>query len=210
MKKINGIARIYMVLAVTAIIIIGALIIAFYLKKAEPTIKNEEKNVVEQEENIEETKNIIKNETETDVKKAEPLVFDEKLLREGKTFGNVEFYNSYTDNVLVLSITGKAENSIEERNFVSTKNRWYHTIDLTDYTTLEFYARNGGTGDVMICIDDTIVKRIRYTNVPTIWTKYKVDVSKYKGKHIIAIAGGYADNTGSDSSNTQYRSIKLK
>ena len=40
--------------------------------------------------------------------------------------------------------------------------------------------------------------------------KYTVDVSRYKGNHTIAFAGGYADNTGSEQSNTRYSRITLK
>ena len=84
-------------------------------------------------------------------------------------------------------------------------------MDLTKYNTLEFYARNAqDNGDLLICVDNTIIKKIRYTDVPTTWTKYTVDISKYQGVFTLAIAGGYSDNTGSENSCTQYRNIKLK
>ena len=215
MKKSNGIARIYIVVFAVVLIIIGAIVVAFILNKPQVNFdKNEEMPVSKKEENQEIDNNNNNNKSinmiEKEVQNGEELIFNEEFLSSGKIYGNVKFDNSYTDNEIVLSISGIAHNNINETNFVSTKNRWYKTIDLTKYKTLEFYARNGGTGDIMICIDDTIIKRIRYTNVPSTWTKYSVDLSKYEGQHILAIAGGYVDETGSQTSNTQYKNIKLK
>lgn len=209
MKKINGLARIYIVIIVAVAVILGSIIVVKVTTNKKDK-KQEEKMNITQKENVEENENKIENTIIDSKDKVEELVFDYDFLKQGLSKGNVEIYNNKVDNAVILSITGVADNNIDQTNFVSTKNRWYRKIDLTDYTTLEFYARNGKTGDIMICIDDTIVKRIRYTNVPSTWTKYKVDVSEYKGEHTLAIAGGYADKTGNEDSNTQYRNIKLK
>ena len=143
--------------------------------------------------------------------KVEELIFDNKYLQTGNVKGDTKIIEDRIENVSILSITGTADNEIEQINNVTTKNRWYKTIDLTKYTSLEFYARKGAdNGDMMICIDNTIIKRVRFNEFPTTWTKYTIDVSNYKGEHILAFAGGYADKTGSKDSNTQYRNIKLK
>ena len=165
MKKANGIARIYIVIIAVILIIIGAIVVAFILKKPQVNIDKNEEIPVAQKENkeIDNNNNKSTNDIEKEEQNVEELIFNEDFLSSGKIYGNVKFDNSYTDNEIVLSISGIAHNNINETNFVSTKNRWYKTIDLTKFKTLEFYARNGGTGDIMICIDDTIVKRIRYT-----------------------------------------------
>ena len=155
--------------------------------------------------------NEIKNTTKTEQKEVDELVFTQEFLESGKVTGNVEIQFSKNDNNIVLSITGASNNAIIEADDIKGKNRWYKNIDLTKYDSLEFYARNGkDNGDVMIFIDDTIVQRIRYTELTTTWSKYKIDISKYKGEHTVSFAGGYADNTGSKDSNTQYCNIKLK
>ena len=155
--------------------------------------------------------NEIRKNKEVQTETVEELEFTQEYLESGKKAGNVEILLNNYDKSIFLSITGNSNNPINQTDSVSGKNRWYKNIDLTKYSTLEFYARNGkDNGDVMIFIDDTIVERIRYTELPSTWTKYKVNISNYKGEHTVSIAGGYADNTGSVESNTQYCNIKLK
>ena len=159
MKKANGIARIYIVIIAVILIIIGAIVVALILNKPQVNFdKNEEMPVSKKEENQEIDNNNNNNKSinmiEKEVQNGEELIFNEEFLSSGKIYGNVKFDNSYTDNEIVLSISGIAHNNINETNFVSTKNRWYKTIDLTKYKTLEFYAR--------ICCPSYFDKSTRY------------------------------------------------
>ena len=211
MKNNKGISLIKIVIITSIIVIviciIAGIIIGLNGKGKQQEIQNTE--VIQNEEK----NNIINNDVvQTEIKKdVKELEFTETFLLDGKTKGNVEVLNNRIDNTLVLSITGVSESNINEADSIEGKNRWYKTIDLTNYNTLEFYARNAkDNGDIMIFIDSRMIEKVRYTNVPSIWTKYQVDVSKYSGKHELSIAGGYADSAGSEESNTQYRNIKLK
>lgn len=214
MKKQSGLSRISIVIIVAVLVLLICLIVGIVIgnKQKQKQIEDQQKANMEAYEQQQKKENIVENKIEEKpTKKVEPLNFTKEFLESGNSKGNVEFIENRIDNSFILSITGVADNGINEVNFVSTKNRWYKTVDLTDYSTIEFYARNGeANGDIMICVDNTIIHRVRYTDVPNTWTKYTVDISKYEGEHTLAIAGGYADNTGSQDSNTQYRNIRLK
>lgn len=213
MKKENGISRIVIVVICAIIILVLCFGIGIIVgqnqkikeKKEVEKLLNSQTDKQEQE-NKQENKVISKKE-----EKVEPLEFTKEYLKNGQSYGQVEIIDNRLDNTTVLSITGVADNDINQDNYVSTKNRWYKSIDLTKYKTLELYARRGkDNGDMMICVDNTIIKRVRYTDLPTSWTKFEIDVSEYKGEHVLSLAGGYADNSGSSLSNTQYSNIKLK
>lgn len=213
MKSQKGISRISIVIIIAIIVaiigLISGIIVGNNSKKRQ---EQEKQEYINAQRTQQEQQNKLSNEVkEKPEEKVEPLEFSKEYLKDAKTYGQVEIIDNRLDNVTVLSITGKANNDINQANYVSTKNRWYKTIDLTKYKTLEVYARRGkDNGDMMICIDNTIIKRVRYTDLPTSWTKYEIDVSEYEGKHVVALAGGYADNSGSETSNTQYCNIRLK
>ena len=214
MKNQKGISRISIVIIIAIIVVVVALIAGIIVgnnsKKRQQKEAQEYINaqIAEQEKQNAQSNNEIAQEQE---EKVDPFEFTKEFLKQGKSYGQVEIIDNRLDNVTVLSITGVAENDINQANYVSTKNRWYTTIDLTKYKTLEVYARRGkDNGDMMICIDNTIIKRVRFTELPTTWTKYEIDISEYEGKHVVALAGGYADNSGIEASNTQYCNIRLK
>ena len=203
----------YIVLIVATItvvlIVITGIIMGFKLANKR---QNEALNNTNNDNSLDVYENKVENKITSDTStKVKELIFDSKYLQSGKVKGDTKILEDRIENVSILSITGVADNEIEQINMVDTKNRWYKTIDLTEYNTLEFYARKGAdNGDMMICIDNSIIKKVRFNDFPTTWTKYTVDLSEFKGEHILAFAGGYSDKTGSKDSNTQYRNIKLK
>lgn len=212
MKNNKGLSLIIIVVIIAIIVVIACAILGIIVGMNKKTDKPEiiENNTVDViEQNIQKENTTIENEVVLPA--VSELQFTKEFLEAGQSKGNVEIIENTIDGSLILSITGNADNDISGTGNVSTKNRWYKTIDITDYDKLEFFCRKGqDNGDMMICIDNKIIKRVRFNDLPTTWTKYTIDLTQYKGNHTISLAGGYADNTGSEKSNTQYCNIKLK
>ena len=212
LKKNEGISRITLTIIVGILIIllcgVAGIIVGIKAKSENQNLNTERENNIK----LENENTTLKNETTQKLTtETKEFIFTKDFLEKGNKNGNVDIIENQLNNSIIVSITGISNNNIDQTNFVSTKNRWYTDIDLSQYNTLELYARKGkDNGDLMVCIDNTMVKRVRYTNLPSVWTKYEIDVSKYNGIHTISLAGGYADNTGSVESNTQYTNIKLK
>ena len=212
-KSENGTTKI-VVITLTVVTLLIILIICQIIGFIKSANENGENVIIEKftdpsYENIIVSETKKSNEIITAV--TEELEFTQEYLQSGKTSGNVEIQYNEFEKLIVLSITGNSKNTIQETDSIKGKNRWYKNINLSNYSSFEFYARKGkDNGDVMIFIDDNIIKRIRYTDLSTTWAKYKIDISNYKGEHTLSIAGGYADSTGSEESNTQYCNIKLK
>lgn len=109
-----------------------------------------------------------------------------------------------------ISITGNNGEPTYLSHAYSNILRWYKSIDLTEYTTLKFYAKKGANhGTLMLFIDGTSILIVGYNSFSTEWVEYEVDISSYDGFHEIGFGGGYSDNTGSGGSNTQYCNIRL-
>lgn len=209
LKENKAISLAILAIFVTLFVLVGAIVTVVILenqKTNKPANNLENTVVVNPNENRQ-----VENKQDNNTAIVEPLNFTLEYLKSGKTTGDVKVIQNDLENTIVLSITGAATNDIDGTSLVSGKNKWYKTIDLTNYNTLEFYARKGhDNGDLMVGIDKNIVKRVRFQDFPNIWTKYTIDVSGYEGEHIVTLAGGYADMSGSPESNTEYRSIKLK
>lgn len=142
-------------------------------------------------------------------KTKDEILFTKEYLEQGQTNGNTKITQNNYDGTDGLSMTGNSTNASGTIN-LSKVNRWYKEIDITNYNTLEFYAKKGkDNGIVGIYIDNIRVFNVWYTYLPTNWTKYQADLSEYTGVHTISIVGGYSDKTGNTSSNTQYCDIKL-
>ena len=212
MKNNKAISLITLVIILGVMVLIGCAIAAIVVgtnKNKEKLLENNTNVEINNQENaIEE--NVQSNEI-VNVPIKDEIVFTKEYLQSGKISGNVEIIENSVDNLIILSITGTSDNDATQISNPATKNRWYKTINFDDYNTLEFYARKGhDDGDMMVGIDKNIITRIRFTEFPTTWTKYQIDVSGYTGQHTLVLAGGYADRSGSIDSNTQYCNIKLK
>ena len=48
-----------------------------------------------------------------------------------------------------------------------------------------------------------------YNDFPTTWTQYTLDTSNITGIKTLSFIGGYTDNTGNTTSQTQYSGIEL-
>lgn len=142
-------------------------------------------------------------------KTKDEILFTKEYLEQGQTNGNTQITQNNYNGADGLSMTGNSTNASGTMD-LSKANRWYKEIDITNYNTLEFYAKKGkDNGIVGIYIDNIRVFNVWYTYLPTNWTKYQADLSEYTGVHTISIVGGYSDKTGNTSSNTQYCDIKL-
>ena len=112
-----------------------------------------------------------------------------------------------------LSITGRANNTPVSGIYdqpLNTLLRWYKTIDFTKYNYLEFQVRKGAeNGSSMIYIGNSYIWARYYKDLSTAWTKVKLDISNYTGNQILSFVGGYMDNTGLTTSNTQYLYMRL-
>ena len=119
----------------------------------------------------------------------------------------VKTYNIDGNEYAGLSITGRPNIRWEDgREYIT----WFKTIDLSDYNLLEFYVKKGQNHGIMtVMVDDKTIKHISYNSLSVNWTKYTLDISEYKGEHILSFAGGYYDSSGSSKSNTQYYNIIL-
>lgn len=137
------------------------------------------------------------------------MLFTNTLLQSGSTYGNVLITQQNVNGTYGLSMTGTSSSAVGTETY--TKNiRWYKQVDMTEYTKLTFYVKKGvNHGGVYIYIDGNEVLRIPYPNLSTQWKKFEIDVSEYIGIHELGIVGGYVDNSGSKSSNTQYCDIRL-
>lgn len=142
-------------------------------------------------------------------KTKDEILFTKEYLEQGQTNGNTQITQDSYNGTDGLSMTGNTTNPAGILN-IENLHKWYKEIDITNYNTLEFYARKGQNhGMIYVLIDNNIEYEIGYTDLSTNWTKHQVDLSKYTGVHTISIVGGYVDKTGSTSSNTQYCDIKL-
>lgn len=142
-------------------------------------------------------------------KTKDEILFTKEYLEQGQTNGNTTITQNKYNGTDGLSMTGNSTNASGTVN-LSKVNRWYKEIDITNYNTLEFYAKKGKDhGVANIYIDNTRVFNVWYTKLPTNWTKYKVDLYEYTGIHTLSIVGGYTDKTGNSSSHTEYCDIKL-
>lgn len=212
MKNNKAISLITLVIILGVIVIMGCTIAAIIVGTNKNNQKMQE-NKINIENNNQE--NISEENTQSNevisVPTKDEIVFTKEYLQSGKISGNVEIIENSVDKLIILSITGTSDNDATQISNPSTKNRWSKTINFDDYNTLEFYARKGhDDGDMMVGIDKNIITRVRFTQFPTTWTKYQIDVSEYTGQHTLILAGGYADKSGSVDSNTQYCNIKLK
>lgn len=148
----------------------------------------------------------------TKVRTKDEIVFTEEYLNQGQIVGNVAITQNNYNGTPGLSITGTSNKPESEDMNISKYplHRWYKKIDITEYNTLQFYAKKGQDhGGILICIDGIVIFSRWYTNFSTTWNLYDVDLSNYIGEHEISIIGGYIDNTGNASSNTQYCDIRL-
>ena len=149
---------------------------------------------------------ITKHETKSEI------VFTKEYLDQGQIGGNVTVTQNNYNGSDGLSITGNSSRPVGgEKNWdIYSINRWYREIDITDYNTLQFYAKKGQDhGSLYISIDNTDIYAVSYSEFSTTWVLYNVDLSGLEGKHVISIIGGYEDNTGNSNSNTQYCDIRL-
>ena len=143
------------------------------------------------------------------------FIMDSAYLSSGSTQGSVSITSNNPDETAGLSITGTSDlrnySGASNAEFIAHYRKWYKEIDLTNYNELTFYARKGANhGSIVIAIDDDQYINLHYGALDTSWHKYSVDLSKYIGNHVVTIAGGYTDYTGSGSSNTQYYHIELR
>jgi len=89
---------------------------------------------------------------------------------------------------------------------------WRIGIDMTDVSTIEFYARRvNAHGSIAVYVDTIGSKlaHINYAQVSTAWTKYQFDMSGYTGNRVLIVCGGYIDSTGATNSETHYSDIKF-
>ena len=161
----------------------------------------------------------------------QPITVTRSILDQG-TFVNVTptYLTNQVDGADGFTIVGTATN-----NTNATCNgaqwyqwnywlRWDYQIDLTNYSTIKYYARknaNHGVGRVYItdgihndpvCDGSTNVllkQEIHYNDLPTSWTEYTIDVSGITGTRTISFIGGYVDSTGYSSSSTSYSNIRF-
>ena len=157
---------------------------------------------------IDEFGNSAKCEPIKETTKAE-FMFTAEVLNLGTKFGNVVVTNNNMENKAGLSITGRSSASTGS-NTLNTFIRWYKTVDLTNYNKLTFYAKKGANhGNIQVYIDEACKFSKSYSDAPTVWTKYEIDISYIKGIKTLVFVGGYTDNTGYTTSNTQYCDIRL-
>jgi hypothetical protein len=125
----------------------------------------------------------------------------------------------------VIALRGRNNYSVAEnasycggsgRATMNNTARYAFTADFTNYNTLEYYTRKGADhGGSVLSIDDpnacspNWLNSIHYNTFPTTWTAKSLDVSNLTGTHTIYFSGGYNDNTGNLTSETQYSAIRL-
>ena len=78
--------------------------------------------------------NEIRKNKEVQTETVEELEFTQEYLESGKKAGNVEILLNNYDKSIFLSITGNSNNTINQTDSVSGKNRWYKNIDFTKNT----------------------------------------------------------------------------
>lgn len=137
-------------------------------------------------------------------------VFTKSVLDSGTKLGaTVSSWGGYYG----LSITGRTNNAAVSGIYdhpLNTLLRWYKTIDFTKYNYLEFQVRKGAeNGSSMVYIGNSWIWARYYKDLSTSWTKVKLDISNYTGNQILSFVGGYMDNTGLTTSNTQYLYMRL-
>lgn len=141
--------------------------------------------------------------------------FTKEYLEQGTFLGNTKVTQNNYNGSAGLSMTGNSNRPTSVKydlNDTYTHIRWDKEIDLTNYNTLSFYAKKGANhGGFAIYLDKSIAVFARnYSNASSNWTLFTVDLPDgYEGVHTISFIGGYNDNTGSTSSNSQYCDIKL-
>ena len=143
--------------------------------------------------------------------KRKEFIFTKEFLQQGNIYGNVSITENNLNGTAGLTIIGYANvSTATPERPVSKQLRWYKDIDLTGINSLEFYAKKVvNHGSVYIFIDNEHILESSYGEMPTEWTKFKVDLSTYTGKHTLGIGGGYCDYTGNSESQTQFCDIKF-
>lgn len=145
------------------------------------------------------------------------LIFTKEFFEQGSTFLiNNATINITADNVggsAGLSITGRPVTGWDTR-LRQNMIRWYKDIDLTNYSKLTFYAKNGALHGCMgIYIDDIQLKFYSWGDYGwhghTEWMYFEIDIRQYTGIHMLTFMGGHTDHSGNPASNTQYCDIKL-
>lgn len=97
---------------------------------------------------------------------------------------------------------------------------WVYKLDVTNYETITFYARKNADHGIIRCLlvddvtdslDDYKARiNVIYSEAPTSWTKYTLDISNVKGEVYVVFVGGYTDSTGNTSSSTSYCDIHIE
>lgn len=143
--------------------------------------------------------------------KRKEFTFTKEFLQQGNTYGNVSITENNINGTAGLTIIGYANvSTATAERPVSKQLRWYKDIDLTEINSLEFFAKKVvNHGSAYIFVDNEFIFKCDYDNLSTEWTKLKVDLSKYTGKHTLGIGGGYSDYTGNSESQTQFCDIKF-
>ena len=145
-------------------------------------------------------------------KTSSEIIFDKAFLQSGSTFGNVTITENNYNESAGLRIIGRSSEAYSSTQPYkqSDKIRWYKSIDLTKFNNIEFYAKKvENHGSICIYIDDERIFCKTYDELPTDWTSYNVSLNDYTGTHTVGIIGGYPDNSGSTSSQTEICNIKI-
>lgn len=150
---------------------------------------------------------MVKQKTKGEIK------FTKEFLEQGQIFGNTVITQDNYNTTAGLSMTGNFNRPIGTGLDLITSymtHRWDKQIDLTEYNALRFYGKSGGGhGSINIYIDNKYVINISYSDLPYSWTLFNIELPKLEGTHTLTILGGYSDNTGSASSNSQVCDIRL-
>ena len=138
------------------------------------------------------------------------IIFDKAFLQSGSTYGNVTITENNYNGSAGLKMVGVSSNHWSDADTNTNKIRWYKDINMSNLNNFEFYVKKVvDHGSMKIYIDNVKVLDEYYSNLPTDWTKYTVDLTDYTGVHTINIVGGYTDSSGSGSSETQFCDIKI-
>lgn len=122
-----------------------------------------------------------------------------------------------------FQIVGRSSaSSTTASSYAYEMGNYIFPVDLTPYSTLNFYVRkNADHGMSWVRLDPNVpttttlttavqqIYQCHYNNLSTSWTLISIDISSYTGLYYVVFGGGYADLSGNAASNTEYSGIQF-
>lgn len=161
---------------------------------------------------------------------AADLVIDSAMIANAPKITHSSYAFTYTDKpdnngtLDGFQIVGRSSASSSAASaYAYEMGNYYFEVDLTNYSTLEFYVRkNANHGMCWVRLDHAVptsttlgahvvtLFNIHYNSLATTWTLQTADISNYTGIYYLVFGGGYADASGAVGSSTEYSGITLK